>query len=63
MSLPATIQTAVGQSILGKITRLYNNSVADVLNEILQNCRRAGATRVDIDSFDLADRQVMVIRD
>lgn len=64
MSLPATIQTAVGQSILGKITRLFNNnSVADVLNEILQNCRRAGATRVDIDSFELADRQVLVIRD
>lgn len=63
MSLPATIQTSVGQSLLGKISRLYNNSVFDVLNETLQNCRRAGATRVDIDSFDLADRPILVIRD
>lgn len=63
MSLPATIQTAVGQSMISRVTRLFNNSVQDVLTELLQNARRAGATRVDIDSFDLADQPTLVIRD
>ena len=63
MSLPATIQTTVGQSMISRVTRLFNNSVGDVLTELLQNARRAGATRVDIDRFDLADRQVLVVRD
>lgn len=32
MSLPATIHTSVGQSLIGKVSRLFNNSVTDVLN-------------------------------
>lgn len=63
MSLPATIHTSVGQTLIGKVSRLFNNSVTDVLNELLQNARRAGATRVDIDSFDLAGQLTLVIRD
>lgn len=63
MPLPTTIHTAVGQSMIGRVTRLFNNSVEDVLTELLQNARRAGAARIDIDSFDLADRQVLVIRE
>lgn len=63
MSLPATIHTSVGQSMISRVTRFYNNSASDALIEILQNSRRAGATRVDIDSFELSDRPVLVIRD
>lgn len=63
MSLPATIHTSVGQSMISRVTRFYNNSAHDALIELLQNSRRAGATRVDIDSFDLSGRPVMVIRD
>lgn len=63
MSLPVTIHTSVGLSMIGRVTRFYNNSVHDALVELLQNSRRAGATRVDIDRFDLADRPVLVVRD
>lgn len=63
MSLPATIHTSVGQSMISRVTRFYNNSAHDALIELLQNSRRAGATRVDIDSFDLSGRPVLVIRD
>ena len=30
-SLPATIHTSIGQSLLGKITRFFNNGVSDIL--------------------------------
>jgi hypothetical protein len=63
MSLPATIQTSVGQSLLGKITRLYNNSLFDILVEALQNSRRAGASRIDIDVVEWAGRSTLVICD
>lgn len=63
MSLPRTIQTAVGQTLIAKVSRLFNGSVTDVLNELLQNSRRAGATRVDIDHFDLAGGPTLVVRD
>ena len=63
MSLPATIHTSAGQSLLGKITRLFNNGVSDVLVEALQNSRRAGASRVEIDVVDADGRAILVIRD
>lgn len=63
MSLPATIHTSVGQSMISRVTRFYNNSASDALIEILQNSRRAGATRVDIDSVALSDRSILAIRD
>jgi hypothetical protein len=63
MSLPATIQTAVSQSMIHRVSRFSNHSVHDALIEILQNSRRAGATRVDIDSFNLSDRPVLAVRD
>jgi len=63
MSLPATIHTSVGQSLLGKISRFFNNGVSDVLFEALQNSRRAGASRVEIDVVEAVGRAVLVIRD
>lgn len=63
MSLPATIHTSVGQSLLGKISRFFNNGVSDVLVEALQNSRRAGASRVEIDVVEADGRAILVIRD
>lgn len=63
MSLPATIQTAVGQSLVHKVSRLFNGSLSDVLTELLQNARRAGASRVDIDTYDLAGHPTLIVRD
>lgn len=63
MAFPATIHTSVGQSLIGKVGRLFNNSIADVLNELLQNARRAGSRRVQIDVIDDGGRSVLLIRD
>ncbi|WP_263588843.1 ATP-binding protein [Sphingopyxis sp. GC21] len=63
MTFSTTIRTAVGQSLLTKIGRFFNGSVLDVLNESIQNCRRAGATRIDIDRIDTDRGPVLRIRD
>lgn len=63
MTFPTTIHTKVGQSLLTKIGRLYNGSVADVLAETIQNSRRAGATRIDIARVERAGGAVLLIRD
>jgi hypothetical protein len=63
MTLPTTIQTGVGQSLVHKVSRLFNGSLSDVLTELLQNARRAGASRIDIDTYDLAGHPTLIVRD
>ena len=63
MTYPATIRTSVGQSIIGKVGRLFNGTATDVLNELLQNARRAGAKRVDIDRISTERGMVLRVRD
>ena len=41
--IPATIATAVAPETIAKVTRLFNNTAFDVICELLQNARRAGA--------------------
>ena len=63
MTLPATIQPRVGQSLITRVTRLYNGSLVDCLAELLQNSRRAGATRVDIETGTLGGWPALIVRD
>ncbi|MDX3911159.1 MAG: hypothetical protein QHC67_15270 [Sphingobium sp.] len=49
MPLPTTIHSRVDPAAISKVTRLFNNSLHDVLTELFQNARRAGATCVDLD--------------
>ena len=43
-----SIHASVAPQILNKVTRLFNGTAHDILTELLQNARRAGATKVDI---------------
>jgi len=63
MTFPTTIHTDVSQSLLGKITRFFNGSILDVLIEAIQNGRRAGATRIDIDRIETDSGLMLRIRD
>lgn len=63
MSLPACIHASVSQSLLGRVTRIFNNSAGDILSETLQNSRRAGASRVDIEVNEVDGRSILIIRD
>ena len=46
--LPETIQASIHQDALSRLPSFFNASIKEILNELLQNSRRAGATRVDI---------------
>lgn len=48
MNMPATIRAEAHVSAIKSVTRLYNGSIEDITNELLQNARRAGATQVKI---------------
>ena len=43
-----SIRAHVAPQTLSKVTRLFNGSLRDILTELLQNARRAGATRVSL---------------
>ncbi|WP_327754391.1 ATP-binding protein (plasmid) [Sphingobium sp. SJ10-10] len=63
MSLPASIQPSVGQSLITRVSRLFNGTIHDVLHELLQNSRRAGASRIDIDVTDIDGVQKLIFSD
>lgn len=46
--IPATIATAVAPETIAKVTRLFNNTAFDVVTELFQNARRAGALAVAV---------------
>lgn len=63
MTLPSQIQTAVSQQAITKVTRLFNGSIGDILAELLQNARRAGAGAVSIEMIRDGDRSMLRVRD
>lgn len=48
--LPQTISTCVSQDAMKKVTRLFNNTIEDVLAELIQNARRAGASAITLET-------------
>ena len=63
MSLPAVIHSQVDPSAVTKVTRLFNNTIGDVLFELIQNSRRAGATQVDLTVLSIDDEPYLSIAD
>jgi len=58
--LPATIRARVHEDAISRVTRFFNATTVETLNELFQNARRAGATRVDV---TIADGEVRVADD
>ncbi|MBW4422684.1 MAG: hypothetical protein KME13_26330 [Myxacorys californica WJT36-NPBG1] len=42
------IPASISPQILTKVTRLFNGGLEDIVNELFQNARRAGATQVEV---------------
>lgn len=63
MSLPSVIRSHVDPAAITKVTRLFNNTLGDVLTELIQNARRAGATSVDLDVAEAEDARWLIVRD
>lgn len=51
MSFDFSFHAQVAAEAIEKVGRLFNASIDDILNELLQNARRAGATKVVIDQI------------
>ena len=47
-SLPKEIRETIHEDAIQKVSRFFNATTSECLNELLQNSRRSGATRVDI---------------
>ena len=58
--LPSTIRARVHDDAISRVTRFFNATTVETLNELFQNARRAGATRVDV---TIADGEVRVADD
>lgn len=63
MTLMTTVSTSVSQGAITRITRLFNGTLLDVLNEIFQNCRRAGATSVTLTTVTQGDKLLLSVAD
>jgi hypothetical protein len=63
MTFPTSIRPVVGQALITRVTRLYNGTMTDCLHELLQNARRAGATRVDINLVAHGTGPTLVLSD
>lgn len=47
-ALPATITGTIDRAALGRVTRMYTARVEDTMREVMQNARRARATRITV---------------
>ncbi len=63
MTLPATIRAVVDPQAITRVTRLFNGTLADVLNELFHNARRAGATRVAVETRRDGEHLTLIVRD
>ena len=46
--IPQSIQASIHQDAINRVSQFFNATTADILNELLQNARRSGASRVDV---------------
>src|SRR3546814_6230973 len=61
MSLPTVIHSRVDPAAVTKVTRLFNNTLGDILSELIQNARRAGASAFDIKVIDAEEAAFLAI--
>lgn len=63
MIFPSNIRPAVGQTLISKVSRLYNGTISDVLHELFQNGRRAGAKAIYVAVYNLPEGPALSIYD
>lgn len=61
--IPAMIATAVAPETITKVTRLFNNTAYDVVCELFQNARRAGAKDIAVTIIDAGDASYLQVVD
>ena len=58
--IPDQIQASIHQDAINRVSEFFNASTSDIMNELLQNSRRSGASSVDI---TLEDHSITVADD
>ena len=58
--IPSEIKASIHQDAINRVSGFFNATTREVLNELLQNARRSGATRVDI---NVENHQITVTDD
>lgn len=61
--IPAMIATAVAPETITKVTRLFNNTAYDVVCELFQNARRAGAKDIAVTIIGAGDASYLQVVD
>ena len=59
----STIRARVSPAAIDKVTRIFNGTLGDILGELFQNARRAGATRIVVDSYASEGERMIRIAD
>jgi hypothetical protein len=57
------VQARINDSVLERVSRLYSASLEDILNELLQNARRANATSIDLTVSEVGKQNYLTIAD
>src|SRR3546814_16017486 len=63
MFLPTVIHSRVDPAAVTKVTRLFNTTLGDILSELIQNARRAGASAVDLKVIEADEAAFLAIVD
>ena len=63
MNTATKLRARVSPEAISKVTRIFNGSLDDIFNELLQNARRAGASMVAISALHLEDACVITVSD
>lgn len=63
MQSVTTLRARVSPEAISKVTRIFNGTLDDIFNELLQNARRAGATKIAVSALHLEDACVITVAD
>lgn len=55
MTVPFTFHASVADDAISKVSRLFNAKLDDILAELFQNFRRAGASNITVDQFEVPE--------
>jgi len=63
MTTLTKLRARVSPEAISKVTRIFNGTLDDIFNELFQNARRAGATRVAVTAEHLDDACLITVVD
>ncbi|WP_223806856.1 ATP-binding protein [Novosphingobium sp. LASN5T] len=63
MTMITKLRARVSPHAISKVTRIFNGTLDDIFNELFQNARRAGATRVTVTAEHMEDACLITVSD